>query len=65
MGKARQVSPESKLTAPGFRRTLWVNPRTLRVVRYEQEYYDGQTHSRIVGTDFEYDLPLPMNRFPK
>jgi len=55
------IDPEAKLTVPGYRTILWVNPATLRVVRSEQEYYDGQRHSRTVATDFEYDQPLPAN----
>ncbi|MBC7809410.1 MAG: zf-HC2 domain-containing protein [Akkermansiaceae bacterium] len=65
MGRASQPHGGTKLTAPGYRSTLWVDSATLRVVRSEQEYYDGQSHTRTTGSNFEYDLPLPANRFPK
>lgn len=65
MGEGRQLSPDAKLTGPGYRSVMWVNPTTLRVVRSLKEYYDGQQHTRIIGSNFEYDQPIRPDIFSK
>jgi outer membrane lipoprotein-sorting protein len=53
----------TKLTRPGFRYSVWADPRTLRLMKVETEYYDGQKHTRTVSTNYEYDVALPPAEF--
>lgn len=60
----RGVAEGGRLRRPGYRRTIWADPQTRRVVRTQSEYYDGQQHNVVIGTDFRYDEPLRDNLAP-
>ncbi len=62
-GSDKKFDEQTRLTRPGSRHRLWVDPNTLRVVKSESDYYDGQKYSRTVGANYEYDVPLPDSTF--